>query len=133
MNIRHITFAFLAMLGSSIIQTSPASILGLALGTTAGYHATTDITNSINQGEHGAAAEQTVHAVMGGALMARTGLYLRIWSEGLKVSVPQPTIPGTLDSFAANTARTTSNLARSMHAGGRSMLLFPVLMAGYQY
>lgn len=105
-------------------------------GAKAGYHATNDITNSIHKNDYSMAAQEISCVALGGALIARTGTYMGIYADILKVCIPP--MPGSINpewiaSYAHKTANATGTLARSMRFGSRAMFAASLATAGYQY
>jgi hypothetical protein len=124
--------ATISLIGSISLQAQP--LLGrflrtatpIALGATAGYSVTNDVTNAVNAKQYGTAAELTTLATLSTGITAYMGTLINIQSRAIDACTPHPIESGSL----AHLNQRLGLLARSARLGSLTALFTPIAMLG---
>ncbi len=134
MNIKQFIMTLLATFGCftlsiSALPTLPvAKGLAIAGGAAIAQAGVNDITNSVKHKEYAIAAEQGALLFGGAAALKTMGLYGTLHNDALKASIPPST-----NSTIHFVSRATDLFMQTLRIGGRTILLFPAVLIGYNY
>lgn len=116
------------MLGSISLHAHPllgrfaASAAPIALGATAGYQLTNEVSRTIKNKDYGATAEITALATTGTAITGLSGTFFSIYAQIMNACTPRPVEPGSINAQVQSANRVLFLFGNSMRLGTRSMI-----------
>lgn len=105
------------LLGRFIATTAP-----IALGATAGYQATNEVSRTIKNKDYAATAEFTTLAATGTAITGLSGKFFGVYTQLMNACTPRPVQPGSINAHVQTANRALFLLGNSMRLGSRAMI-----------